>query len=184
MNLRWITFSIALITYATFIIGYFVFFRNVLKEKLPLGLQAIRVGAIVGKLLILYSIATSDTLTIRMQLGAIAIYLFALLIFFWAAKTNRAKPLTLAFSPDTPEHIVTQGPYRWVRHPYYSSYLMGYLAGILAAGQWWLVAILVIMTAIYWNASVTEERKFAESSLNGNYSEYQKRTARFIPKVW
>lgn len=78
--------------------------------------------------------------------------------------------------------LVTSGPYRWVRHPFYDSVALFLTACGLAAANWFLlaggltaIALLVVRTA------AEEERlvaRFGES-----YRSYMNRTGRFLPRV-
>ncbi len=63
---------------------------------------------------------------------ASAMYLSALSLFWWAIATNRRQPLSAIFSPDVPVHLMTAGPYRMVRHPFYCAYLLVWFAGLVA----------------------------------------------------
>lgn len=108
------------------------------------------------------------------------LYVGALLLFWWAIFTNRSKPLSAAFSPDLPRHLVEQGPYRVIRHPFYSSYLVAWLAGVIASGQPWLVVTAVVMTALYTKAALSEEAKFSRSALAQPYELYRARTGLFL----
>ena len=115
---------------------------------------------------------------------ALLLYAVSLAMFWWCVRINRAQPLSLAFSNDRPGHIVTRGPYAWVRHPFYLSYLLCWIAGVLATGQWVLVATVAFMGWIYWRAAVKEEAKFAASPLGEEYRRYAARAGRFVPTPW
>lgn len=77
--------------------------------------------------------------------------------------------------------LVTRGPYRWVRHPFYVSFALGTLADSLAAANWMLlltgaslVALLVIRTR--------REEAFLVARFGDEYRRYQERTGRFVPR--
>lgn len=114
---------------------------------------------------------------------AASTYAGALLLFWWTLATNRNKPLSACFSSDQPEHLVDAGPYRFIRHPFYCSYLLTWMAGTIATRSYVLAFTVVVMLAIYINAARNEERKFAQGSLADAYREYQRRTGLFLPNV-
>jgi len=116
--------------------------------------------------------------------AALALYILSLAIFWWCVRINRTQPLSLAFSTDRPDHLVMRGPYAWVRHPFYLSYLMCWLAGVFATGQWLLLITVVAMGWIYWRAALAEEAKFAASPLAEAYRAYAARAGRFLPTPW
>ena len=115
--------------------------------------------------------------------AAMALYAVALVVFWWCVGVNRARPCSLAFSGDAPGHIVTSGPYALVRHPFYSSYDLCWVAGLLATGWWPLAGTVVVMQVIYHRAALAEEAKFAASPLGREYAHYAARTGRFLPAL-
>jgi protein-S-isoprenylcysteine O-methyltransferase Ste14 len=114
-------------------------------------------------------------------LAAVALYSASLGLFWWAIQTNRRRPLSAVLSPDPPVHLVQDGPYQYVRHPFYCSYMLTWVAGLVATFQLWLLPTVLIMLGIYLRAATMEERKFAGSSFAAAYEEYQRRTGRLAP---
>lgn len=115
--------------------------------------------------------------------GALALYGAALGVFWWAVQVNRRRPLSFAFSADRPQHLVMEGPYRFVRHPFYSAYTLAWIAGALAVPEPWLLASAAVMFGLYRQAAMQEEIKFAGSELAGAYAAYQSRTGMFLPRL-
>jgi protein-S-isoprenylcysteine O-methyltransferase Ste14 len=79
--------------------------------------------------------------------------------------------------------LVTRGPYRWVRHPFYVATALAVLANSLVTANWFLAltgglcfSLLVLRTRI-------EEEKLIER-FGDNYKEYMKRTGRFLPRLF
>ena len=105
-------------------------------------------------------------------------------LFRSAITAMRAAPLSLAFSNDAPAFLLQRGPYRRVRHPFYTAYALSWLAA--AALTWSGVAsvVFLIMTALYVTAAVQEERKFLRSTLAADYRAYRQRTGMFVPLVF
>src|SRR5437016_3988791 len=109
------------------------------------GMRLTRLSGIAALLANLVAIALAKALTVpRVSTGAV-LYLISLSLFWWAIRTNRRKPLSAIFSADVPQHIVAEGPYRYIRHPLYCSYVLTWLAGMLATGAWWLAAPVALM---------------------------------------
>ena len=109
------------------------------------------------------------------------LYLWSLGLFWWAIRANSAARLSAAFSPDVPVHLVENGPYRFIRHPFYCSYVLAWSAGTIATARWWLLPTMVAMVAIYLRAATLEEEKFSRSSLAAEYQRYRARTALLVP---
>jgi protein-S-isoprenylcysteine O-methyltransferase Ste14 len=79
--------------------------------------------------------------------------------------------------------LVQTGPYRWIRHPIYTSYLMNYLGGGLLAGNLILTLVPVTMYAVLVAARVGEEEEVMREKFGQAYSEYQDRTGRLCPRM-
>lgn len=118
----------------------------------------------------------------RRAAEALALIAAGVALFLWAAWTNRSRKLALAFSAKVPEHVQTDGPYRLVRHPFYTSYLLAFMGGGLAAGTPWLVAAVAAWVLTYGRAARSEEKAFAESALAEAYRGYARRVGMFVPR--
>jgi protein-S-isoprenylcysteine O-methyltransferase Ste14 len=79
--------------------------------------------------------------------------------------------------------LVTGGPYRWVRHPLYTTALTLFVALGLMAGSWLvLAAALAALLMLRWLVIPREEQallaKFGE-----RYREYMDGTGRLLPRA-
>lgn len=115
--------------------------------------------------------------------AALALLGGALALFLWACWTNRERKLGLAFAGAVPGHVQTGGPYAVVRHPFYTSYILAFLGGAVAAGTLWLVPAVLAGAITYWRAAREEEGGFARSPLAKAYGEYAARTGMFLPRL-
>jgi len=81
------------------------------------------------------------------------------------------------------EHtLVTRGPYRWVRHPFYDAVAMSVVANALVAANWFLLAGgLVTFGLLVLRTSREEDRLVAR--FGDSYRDYMNRTGRFLPKL-
>jgi protein-S-isoprenylcysteine O-methyltransferase Ste14 len=105
--------------------------------------------------------------------AAIALYMFTL-------GTHRQPLPGWHQANDRPDQLVTWGPYRRIRHPFYTSYLLFFGASLLLAPGWAvLVNTLYACLAITYTA-VSEERALA-SHFGSDYQSYRSRTGRFFP---
>jgi protein-S-isoprenylcysteine O-methyltransferase Ste14 len=115
--------------------------------------------------------------------AAVACDLAALGLFRWAITRHGAERPAFAFIAMAPKSLTTVGPYRAVRHPIYAAYLLGWLAGPLAAGQPLLLGTVLWMGMIYYRAAQKEEREYANSPLAREYRAYQERSGMFFPSI-
>jgi protein-S-isoprenylcysteine O-methyltransferase Ste14 len=115
--------------------------------------------------------------------AAVALFIAALLVFGWTLRATRTDRPTLAFADDTPQFLLRHGPYRYVRHPFYASYLLFWAGTALATPGWlpWLVP--AVMLTLYYRAAASEEQKFARSDLAQAYETYRQRVGMFLPRL-
>ena len=76
--------------------------------------------------------------------------------------------------------LVTAGPYRWVRHPFYASVALLMLANALAASNWFLLAGGTLTVALLVIRTSAEEERLV-SRFGDGYRQYMEHTGRFIP---
>jgi protein-S-isoprenylcysteine O-methyltransferase Ste14 len=107
----------------------------------------------------------------------------SLALYEWARHVIWQRRFGLGWGDHVPVAICTQGPYRWVRHPIYLSYLLAY-AGVLVALPHWLTAgAFAGATALFVHGAWHDERQIAGSALAADYELYRERTGMFLPKV-
>jgi protein-S-isoprenylcysteine O-methyltransferase Ste14 len=81
------------------------------------------------------------------------------------------------------EHtLVTSGPYRWVRHPFYDALALLLLAIALVASNWFLLLTGGMFLTLIAIRSRTEEAKLA-ARFGEPYLVYRSRTGRFLPRI-
>src|SRR5437870_1877741 len=71
--------------------------------------------------------------------------------------------------------LVTSGPYRWVRHPFYVSVALAIVGGSLLAANWlFFVSGVVALTLLVFRTPIEEEKLLAR--FGDDYREYCQRT--------
>lgn len=123
--------------------------------ELPLALQWAALGAVVGG----YAFAT------------------------WAMTVNRFFSATVRIQRDRGHTVVSDGPYRFVRHPGYAGGAVVYLALAIALDSLWAL-VPAILTTIVLVARTALEDKTLQEELPG-YREYAARVRyRLLPGIW
>lgn len=80
--------------------------------------------------------------------------------------------------------LVESGPYRILRHPSYTGYLL-MLAGFgVAARSWIALAVPLAITAVFLTFRIRAEERMLGEALGETYAEYRKRTWRLIPYLF
>ena len=81
------------------------------------------------------------------------------------------------------EHtLVTRGPYRWVRHPFYSSVTMAIFANSLAAANWFIFVTGILFFILIAIRTRKEEQVLLER-FGDEYRKYMKQTGQFLPRI-
>jgi protein-S-isoprenylcysteine O-methyltransferase Ste14 len=78
--------------------------------------------------------------------------------------------------------LVTHGPYRWVRHPLYSTGFVLAVCLTLITSLWWLAVGMVAPLVILLLRTSQEEARLIEA-FGDEYRAYMKRTGRFLPRL-
>ncbi len=78
--------------------------------------------------------------------------------------------------------LVTTGPYRWVRHPFYVAYMLAVTADSIVTANWFLALTGFATIALFLIRTRTEEQKLVER-FGVEYRSYMERTGRFFPRL-
>ena len=77
--------------------------------------------------------------------------------------------------------LVTSGPYRYVRHPFYLSFALGVLGGTLAMANWFILLAGLLPIGFLVARTRIEEAKLVER-FGVEYQDYMRRVGRFLPR--
>lgn len=115
-------------------------------------------------------------------LGAIII-LTGDLLFIWAHKAL-GKNWSPVLEIRKGHTLVTDGPYRLIRHPMYSAiFIIGIGISLLSSN--WIVALSYMLPVILmYLIRISDEEKMMIEQFGNEYVEYMKNTGRIIPKIW
>jgi protein-S-isoprenylcysteine O-methyltransferase Ste14 len=108
---------------------------------------------------------------------------FAVALYEWARHTIWGRRFGLGWGDHVPEELCERGPYRFVRHPIYLSYMLAFAAVLIALPHWISALMLVVNVALFTHAALADERTLAHSSLAVDSAHYRDRTGMFWPRV-
>jgi protein-S-isoprenylcysteine O-methyltransferase Ste14 len=122
---------------------------------------------------------------IRVVHGVIAFVLAVLAVVLYesARRAVRGVGLSVIKSESVAEGVVTRGPYAYIRHPFYTSYLVGSVAVLVAFPVVFAAVSLILNVAFFTFAARSEEKSLMESALAPAYAGYRNRTGMFFPRV-
>jgi protein-S-isoprenylcysteine O-methyltransferase Ste14 len=81
------------------------------------------------------------------------------------------------------DHLNTTGVYSLVRHPLYLGNYLMILGPMMFFHVWWLVAILTLVYALYYERIMFAEESFLRSRFGEQFDQWASRTPAFIPKL-
>lgn len=89
---------------------------------------------------------------------------------------------------DTPrlvadQDMVASGPYRWVRHPIYTAFLLILGSLLLLTSSWLVGGLWIGMTGLDIAARIRAEEAMMTSRFGEQYQAYARRTGRFLPRL-
>lgn len=158
--------------------GAFRHFRSV--TPVPLGMRVIGVVSLATMTAFTGAVLASpmpDTWPAAPILSAGSLALFA-----WAVHATRGAALAQAFAGVQPSRLVVTGPFRYLRHPFYTSYLIFWLATFVATTSSICIGGTFILLMCYIVAAREEERLISRSLLATEYANYASKIGMFLPK--
>jgi protein-S-isoprenylcysteine O-methyltransferase Ste14 len=101
----------------------------------------------------------------------------------WSFRTlGRYFTVTVQTSGDQP--VITDGPYRVIRHPSYAGLLLVIVAVGLFIGNWWSLVFLTVAVAGGLVFRIRVEERALTQNLGANYRSYAAKHKRLVPFVW
>ncbi len=104
------------------------------------------------------------------------------LVGIWALHTMGIHHLRIFPEVSEQGRLVVNGPYRWVRHPMYTSVLSVTFSWMMIDPVWFRIGLWVILFGVLWIKLEYEEKLLTKQF--PSYSSYQRQTYRLIPFVF
>ncbi len=118
-----------------------------------------------------------------LYLAAVAFSAASIALMFATWGTHRIPVALFHQRDDKPLHLVTYGPYSRIRHPFYTSYLLLFLAAVALFPHWVTLGLLGYQVVTLNITAAGEERRLSASAVGQEYQSYMARTGRFVPRV-
>lgn len=117
---------------------------------------------------------------------AVPIALFSVGLIFMTLGTHRI-PVALWHQrreDDEPAYIVTWGSYKYVRHPFYSAFLLAFVAAVMTVPHASMLALAVYTAVLLNYTAQREERRLAAEPgpVGEQYRAYMQCAGRFLPR--
>jgi protein-S-isoprenylcysteine O-methyltransferase Ste14 len=125
----------------------------------------------------------SDSIPLPVQVVGLAAMAAALAVLVWAVAVNRFFSSVIRIQTDRGHHLVTNGPYRYVRHPAYACAPFLLVGSGLALGSWLAALVGLLMVFPILRRTAREDRTLREQ-LEGYAAYAQQVRYRWLPGVW
>ena len=110
----------------------------------------------------------------------LAMFALGLALAIWARVflgRNWGMPMTQKADPE----LVTNGPYRTIRHPIYTGMLLALVGTAVAISLYWLIAVVVL--GAYFVYSALMEERYMTERFPDSYPDYKRSTKMLIPFI-
>lgn len=125
----------------------------------------------------------SPSFALTVQLIALVVFAFGNVIGSWAMVKNKYFSTFVRIQKDRSQNVVTDGPYKYVRHPGYAGTILASIALPLALGSLWALIPASVGACGFVIRTVLEDKTLMEE-LSG-YREYATLVRyRLIPGIW
>jgi protein-S-isoprenylcysteine O-methyltransferase Ste14 len=114
--------------------------------------------------------------------GAMVVWLGLALRVWSIVMLGGAWRTTVAMEPW--DSLVERGPYRWIRHPSYTGFLIAAFGLGLMLGNWISLAIVVLLPLAALLRRISVEEAVMAEVLGHHYAAYRARTRCLLPGVW
>jgi protein-S-isoprenylcysteine O-methyltransferase Ste14 len=152
------------------------------QRVLALGIAVEEIGLIAGPVFNHFGIGRLARGEIVGWAG-VALMVSGIALRYWAGKTLGAS-YTRTLRVHANQHIVTNGPYRTIRHPGYAGALLLWVGAVCATASWPAIAVAIpVIIGVYVYRIHCEETMLAES-FGEQYQRYQGHTWKLIPFIY
>lgn len=107
---------------------------------------------------------------------------FCSLLMYWTL-SSLGKNLTDTVVTRIQATLVTHGPYRWVRHPFYVTAAM-LMASVTVLTANWLIGVTSLIVLGLLAVRTPKEEQMLIERFGQQYLEYMARTGRFLPRLF
>lgn len=139
-------------------------------------------GALLAGFLAKTTDATIRPATVADWFGLV-LFVGGIFLRFWSFRTlGRYFTFTVQTSSDQP--VITDGPYRVLRHPSYAGLLLIVLSAGLLIGNWWSLLCLTVVTTGALVFRIRVEERALMQRVDDGYGSYAATHKRLVPFIW
>lgn len=109
-------------------------------------------------------------------------FVLGLLLVIWAILVMNPLKTTVFPEPKSGTNLLTNGPYRWIRHPMYTAVLLICFSWMWSSGTWIDVLLFIVLVANQW-IKLSYEESLLTKMFPKEYPNYKRNSKALIPFV-
>ena len=126
----------------------------------------------------------SDNVPVWLQIAGLVVLAANWLLVLWAMRVNRFFSSVIRIQSDRGQHVISTGPYAYIRHPgYLAGFVLMVVSGV-ALGSWLSILVLAVPSVPALMHRAASEDRVLQAELPG-YRDYASRVRwRVLPGIW
>ena len=112
--------------------------------------------------------------------GAI-LALGAMLLYKWTRRTVIDRNFYIALAGEVPPAVCEVGPFQYIRHPFYLSYMLAFVAVAVAFPSLIVAGVCALNIGLFAHMALDDERVLLRSPLAADCESYTMRVGMFLP---
>ena len=156
--------------------------RKTLLDMVLLGLVGI--GMLIPLVYIFSSALDFADYSLPNWVGWVGAVLFGLAIWLlWRSHADLGRNWTITLGIRNEHTLVTEGVFRYIRHPMYAAHLLWAIAQVLMLHNWIAGYSFLVVAVPQYLLRVDDEEQMMLEQFGEGYREYMQRTGRIIPHL-
>jgi len=173
--------SLRFLVFGAFVYASYTHFSRETPE--PLGMRLLRLTSLTAFILNMWVVlAIRDVQSFMATLISIVFVLIAGCVFVFALRASGSQNLNVAHSERNSDHLLLDGVFGRLRHPFYFSYLLFWWSWVVVTFHIASAAAAAVLT-IQYLASVRREERILAEKFGEAYRLYAEKTPAFFPKL-
>jgi protein-S-isoprenylcysteine O-methyltransferase Ste14 len=107
--------------------------------------------------------------------------LCSVVLYEWTRRTVIDRNFYIALAGEVPPAVCEVGPYQYIRHPFYLSYMLAFLGVAIAFPSLIVSGVCVLNVGLFVYMAIDDERVLRQSPLAADYDRYKMRVGMFLP---
>jgi protein-S-isoprenylcysteine O-methyltransferase Ste14 len=121
-------------------------------------------------------------LQLPLALCGVIFALCSVMLYEWTRRTVVERNFYVGLSGEVPGDVCDTGPYRFVRHPFYLSYMLAFLGVAVAFPSLIVSGVCALNIGLFVYMALDDERVLLASTMAVDYKSFKMRVGMFLPR--